>query len=66
MEIHFETEGIEPVPNTINSDVPMKEGDIIYHQNPEHHIYYKIINIKYIVDDYDEQFYQVASLQTVE
>ena len=63
MEIHFETEGIKPVPNSINSNTPMKEGDSIYHQNPVQHRTYKVINTKYIVDDCDGQFYQSVSLR---
>lgn len=66
MEIRFETEGIEPVPNPINSDVPMKKDDIIYHQNPERHRHYKVISVTYTVDDCDGRFYQVASLQIEE
>ena len=66
MQIHFETESIEPVPNPIDSNVPMKKDDIIYHQNQEQHRHYKVIETKYVVDDCDGQFYQVVSLQTVE
>ena len=66
MQIRFETQGIEPVPNPINSEVPMKEGEIIYHQNPVHHRQYRITGVKYVVNDCDEQFYQVVSLQVEE
>lgn len=66
MEIHFETEGIEPVPNSVNSDVPMKVGEIVYHQNQKHHRHYKVIETKYVADDCTGQFYQRVSLQTEE
>ena len=66
MEIRFETQGIEPVPNPINSDVPMKKDDHIHNYNEVLHRDYIVINIKYIVDDCEEQFYQLVSLQLEE
>ena len=66
MEIRFEIQGIEPIPNTINSDVPMKKDDQIHYYNDVLHRDYIVTGTKYIVNDCEEQFYQLVSLQLEE
>ena len=66
MEIRFEIDTKLPNPNSIDSDVPMIKGNIVLHYNETQHQKYIVSKTKYIVDDCEEQFYQLVSLQPEE
>jgi len=69
MKVKFEIQGSignQPIPQERESDVRFQKDDFVYHYNSERHIEYIVKKVTFVVDDCDDDFYQLVSISTEE
>jgi hypothetical protein len=67
MKTKFELIGLnseQPIPNDIETEVKFRSGDKFFHYNNVEHTDYSVKEVKFVLDDCDDQFYQLVSLQS--
>ena len=69
MKTKFEIVGFigeQPIPNSQDTNIRFQIGDKVFHYNSHEHKEYTVTKVTFVVDDCDDDFYQLVSISSEE